>query len=592
MSTNTSSPKSSSKPAQTQKMNGADITIEALIREGVDTIFAYPGGASLELHQSLARRKDDIRTILPRHEQGGSFAAEGYARVTGKAGVCMATSGPGATNLMTAIADAFMDSTPLVCLTGQVYSKFIGKAAFQETDFFGMTLPVVKHSYLVLDVKELPKIVKEAFKIATTGRPGPVIIDIPKDIQQEVITPVWPTNEEVPYRESKLPIHASDSELQNVLNLIEKAKRPVIYFGGGVVSAEAHKELKEFAEKGGIPVASTLMGVGSFPETHELSLKWFGMHGSAYGNWAVHNSDLLLTFGARFDDRITGAVATFAPQAEIVHIDVDPSEHNKNKIVDHAIVSDIKHALGRMIELMRKGFKKPNLTAWRDQCDEWKKSHPFKYKESEHILPQHAIEVLYELTQGEAIITTGVGQHQMFAAQFYKFNHPRSLISSLGLGSMGYGYPSAIGAKVACPDREVIDIDGDGSFAMNIQELATAKIEKIAAKAMVLNNQHLGMVTQWEDRFYDSVRGNTILGDVNNIGSPENLDALYPDYVKIAEGFGLPGRRVHKKSELREAIQEMLDSEEAFVLDVITPYDEHVIPMIPAGGNVDQMIVE
>ncbi|MDQ8205318.1 biosynthetic-type acetolactate synthase large subunit [Pelagicoccus sp. SDUM812003] len=579
-------------PAATgQEMQGADIVIEGLIREGVDVIFAYPGGASLELHQALAKRKADIRTILPRHEQGGSFAAEGYARVTGKAGVCMATSGPGATNLMTAIADAFMDSTPLVCITGQVYSKYIGKAAFQETDFFGMTLPVVKHSYLVLDVNDLPKIIKEAFKIATTGRPGPVVIDIPKDIQQAKTTPKWLSDEEVPYRQDKLPAKAADRELENVLRLIEDAKRPVIYFGGGVVAAEAHKELTAFAEKTGIPVASTLMGVGSFPETHELSLKWFGMHGSAYGNWAVHQSDLLLTFGARFDDRITGDVTKFAPEAEIVHIDVDPSEHNKNKIVHHPIVSDIKHALGRMVELMDKGFKKPDLQAWQDQCAEWKRDYPFSYADSEYILPQHAVQVLFELTQGEAIITTGVGQHQMFAAQFYNFNHPRSLISSLGLGSMGYGYPAALGAKVASPDRHVIDIDGDGSFAMNVQELATAKIEKIAAKAMVLNNQHLGMVVQWEDRFYNSVRGNTILGDENNIGSPDNLEGLYPDYVKIAEGFGLPGRRVHLKSELRDAIQEMLDSEEAYVLDIITPYSEHVLPMIPAGKTVDQMIV-
>lgn len=592
MSANSELETASASKAAVQEMSGADIVVESLIREGVDVIFAYPGGASLEMHQSLAKRKNDIRTILPRHEQGGSFAAEGYARATGRAGVCMATSGPGATNLMTAIADAFMDSTPLVCITGQVYSKFIGKAAFQETDFFGMTLPVVKHSYLVLDVDDLPRIMKEAFKIATTGRPGPVVIDIPKDIQQLQTVPKWLTDEEVPYRESKLPEKADDRELENVLRLIEDAKHPVIYFGGGVVSGEAHKELTEFVERTGIPAASTLMGAGSFPETHELSLKWFGMHGSAYGNWAVHQSDLLLTLGARFDDRITGDVSKFAPQAEIVHIDVDPSEHNKNKIVHHPIVSDIKYALGRLIELMDKGgFKKPDLSSWHQQCAEWKRDYPFSYNESDHILPQHAVEVLCELTKGEAIVTTGVGQHQMFAAQFYNFNHPRSLISSLGLGSMGYGYPSALGAKVAFPDREVIDIDGDGSFAMNVQELATAKIENIAAKAMILNNQHLGMVVQWEDRFYNSVRGNTILGDEGNIGSPENLGGLYPDYVKIAEGFGLPGRRVHKKAELKDAIQEMLDSKEAFVLDIITPYDEHVLPMIPAGKTVDQMIV-
>ena len=333
------------------------------------------------------------------------------------------------------------------------------------------------------------------------------------------------------------------------------------------------------------------MGLGAFPETHELSTKWFGMHGSAYGNLAVHNCDLLLAFGVRFDDRITGNVSIFAPQAEIVHLDIDASEHNKNKIVHHPIVGEIKQALGRMVELSEQNdFKKPDISAWVNQVQSWKSEYLFQYEESPHILPQEAIRILYELTHGEAIITTGVGQHQMWAAQFYDFKYPRHHISSLGLGSMGYGYPSALGAKVACPDKQVVDIDGDGSFMMNVQELATAKIEKIAAKAMILNNQHLGMVMQWEDRFYDSVRGNTILGDENNIGSPENLGGLYPNYVQIANGFGLPARRVHKKEELRDAIQEMLDSDEAFLLDVITPYTEHVLPMIPAGMSVDQMI--
>ena len=574
----------------TAEINGADILVESLIREGVKDIFAYPGGASMEMHQSLAKAKGRIRTILPRHEQGGSFAAEGYARATGKPGVCMATSGPGATNLMTAIADAYMDSTPLICITGQVYSKFIGKAAFQETDFFGMTLPVVKHSYLVMDINDLAHTVKEAFKVATTGRPGPVIVDIPKDVQQNKIVPEWPV--EITLRDSKLPTFASDSQLKNILNLIEDAKKPMIYYGGGIVSAEAFKELAAFIEKTGIPCSSTLMGVGAFPETHELSTKWFGMHGSAYGNLAVHNCDLLLAFGVRFDDRITGNVSTFAPQAEIVHLDIDASEHNKNKIVHHPIVGEIKQALGRMVELSEQNyFKKPDISAWVNQVQSWKNKYPFQYEESPHILPQEAIRILYELTHGEAIITTGVGQHQMWAAQFYDFKYPRHHISSLGLGSMGYGYPSALGAKVACPDKQVVDIDGDGSFIMNVQELATAKIEKIAAKAMILNNQHIGMVMQWEDRFYDSVRGNTILGDENNIGSPENLGGLYPNYVQIANGFGLPARRVHKKEELRDAIQEMLDSDEAFLLDVITPYTEHVLPMIPAGTSVDQMII-
>jgi acetolactate synthase-1/2/3 large subunit len=558
----------------------------------VDVIFAYPGGASQELHQSLART-DKIRTILPRHEQGGSFAAEGYARATGKVGVCMATSGPGATNLVSAIADAFMDSIPLVAITGQVFSKYIGKMAFQETDFYGMTLPIVKHSYLVMNVHDLPRVFKEAFQLARSGRPGPVIIDLPKDVQQAKFQPVFPATVEFRNPYAMATQHASDEQLKQVLALIADAKRPVLYAGGGIISADAHTELKAFAEKTNVPVATTLMGVGAFPETHPLSMHWFGMHGSAYGNWAVDQSDLLLCFGARFDDRITGDTNKFATSAKIVHIDIDASEHNKNKRVLLPIVSDIKHALTRLNALATANkFTAPDNAAWHAQIATWKKDHPFSFEESKHIVPQEAIKTLYELTKGDAIITTGVGQHQMWAAQFYRFNEPRRYISSLGLGAMGFGYPAALGAKVACPDKQVIDIDGDGSFVMNVQELATAHIEKIAAKAMILNNQHLGMVVQWEDRFYGSVRGNTILGDETNVGSPDNLGGLYPDFVKIAEGFGVKGRRVHLRSELKAAIQEMLDHDGPFVLDVIVPYTEHVLPMIPAGKSVKEMLLK
>jgi acetolactate synthase-1/2/3 large subunit len=573
-------------------MKGSDAVVECLIREGVEVIFAYPGGASQELHQSLART-DKIRVILPRHEQGGSFAAEGYARVTGKVGVCMATSGPGATNLVSAIADAYMDSIPLVAITGQVKKEFIGKMAFQETDFFGMTLPVVKHSYLVMDVHEIPRIMKEAFQLARSGRPGPIVIDIPKDIQQAKFQPVYPAATEFrnPYIGQE---HRADDEiLRKILALVSQAKKPVIYAGGGIVSADAHLELRSFAQRTAIPVATTLMGVGIFPETDPLSMQWFGMHGAAYGNWAVDESDFLIVLGARFDDRITGATAKFAAHATIVHVDVDASEHNKNKRVALAVVSDVKYALGRLNELMAASkFSPPDTAPWKAQIATWKREHPFSYEPSRHIQPQEAVEALYELTKGDAIITTGVGQHQMWAAQFYRFNEPRRFISSLGLGAMGFGYPAALGAKVAMPEKQVIDIDGDGSFAMNIQELATAHIEKIAAKAMILNNQHLGMVVQWEDRFYGSVRGNTILGDESNVGSPDNPDALYPDFVKIAEGFGVRGRRVIRKDELRGAIQEMLDCDGPFVLDVIVPYTEHVLPMIPAGKTVKDMLLK
>jgi acetolactate synthase I/II/III large subunit len=573
-------------------MNGADVVVESLSREGVDVIFAYPGGASQELHQAFAR-SDKVRVILPRHEQGGSFAAEGYARATGKVGVCMATSGPGATNLISAIADAFMDSTPMVAITGQVFSKFIGKSAFQETDFFGMTLPIVKHSYLVLDAADLPRIIKEAFYLARTGRPGPVVIDIPKDVQQAKLTPVFPATVEFANPTLGALPKASDDELKRILDLIADAKKPVIYAGGGLISAEASADLKAFAEKTNIPVATTLMGIGAFPESHPLSMRWFGMHGAAYGNWAVDQSDLVLCLGARFDDRITGDVSKFAANATIVHVDIDASEHNKNKRVQLPVVSDIKYALVRLNELMAAAkFTAPENKPWITQVNAWKRDYPFAYEDHKHILAQEAIKVLFELTKGDAIIATGVGQHQMWAAQFYQFDEPRRYISSLGLGAMGYGYPAAMGAKVACPDKQVIDIDGDGSFLMNIQELATCAVEKIAAKAMILNNQHLGMVVQWEDRFYGSVRGNTILGHHDNIGSPDNPGGLYPDFVKIAEGFGVKGRRVIRKEDLKDAIQEMLDHDGPYVLDVIVPYTEHVLPMIPAGKTVKEMILK
>lgn len=572
------------------EMKGADVVVAALEREGVDVIFAYPGGASMELHQSLVKSKK-IRTVLPRQEQGGGFMAHGYARATGKAGVCMATSGPGATNLVTCIADAFMDSIPLVAITGQVYQEFIGKSAFQETDVFGMTLPIVKHSYLVLTAEDLPTVIKEAFYLATTGRPGPVLIDIPKDVQQKVFAPRFPTS--VRFSGFEKPAEASDEQLEMVLEMISEAKRPVLYTGGGIISSGCTDAVREFAAKTGLPVASTLMGIGCMDPDHEQSLYWFGMHGTVAGNWAVCDSDLLICAGARFDDRITGKVEKFAPDAKIVHFDLDRSEHNKNKPSHFPVHSEIGYALRRMNEIIdRDGFTKPDLSEWYQTLAQWKKDYPFTFKESPHILAQEAIQVLYEESKGEAIVTTGVGQHQMWAAQFYRFKEPRTYLSSLGLGTMGFGYPAAVGAKIAFPDKEVIDIDGDGSFVMNIQELATAKIEKINAKCLLLNNQHLGMVVQWEDRFYEGCRGQTILGDPNNIGGPDNTDALYPDFVKIAEGFGVKARRVIRKEELREAIREMLDHDGPYVLDVIVPYSEHVLPMIPQGKSAKEILVD
>ncbi|MGF1531683.1 MAG: biosynthetic-type acetolactate synthase large subunit [Puniceicoccaceae bacterium] len=570
-------------------MKGADVVVECLVREGVEVVFAYPGGASMELHQALVRAKDHIRTVLPRHEQGGGFMAQGYARATGKPGVCMATSGPGATNLITCIADAYMDSIPLIAITGQVYQTLIGKSAFQETDVLGMTMPIVKHSYLVLDADELPTIMREAFHIATSGRPGPVVIDIPKDVQQKIFSARFPTSLYLPgYPE---PPKASDEELIEVLNLIERANRPILYTGGGVLSSNSSAALREFADLTGIPVASTLMGLGAIDPDHPQSLYWFGMHGTVAGNWAVCESDLLLCCGARFDDRITGKVELFAPDATIVHFDLDRSEHHKNKRAHFPIHSELGYALNRLVALVKeRTFRRPNISDWMERLNQWKVDHPFTYNESPHILGQEAIKILYEESKGDAIITTGVGQHQMWAAQFYRFKEPRTYLSSLGLGTMGFGYPAAIGAKVAFPDKEVIDIDGDGSFIMNIQELATAKIESINAKAFILNNQHLGMVVQWEDRFYEGCRGQTILGDPENIGGPENLSAIYPDYVKIAEGFGVKARRVWRREDLRPAIREMLDHDGPYLLDIIIPYTEHVLPMIPQGKSAKDII--
>jgi len=602
------------------EMFGRDIFVRALERAGVEVIFAYPGGASMELHQSLTQ--SSIRTILPRHEQGGSFAAEGYARATGKAGVCMGTSGPGATNLVTAIADAFMDSCPLVAITGQVPQAMIGRGAFQETDMIGVTMPIVKHSYLVTDIHDIPRIVAEAFYIAESGRPGPVVIDFPKNVQQQKARPVWPTMEDIKkgLRGYDAGPRAQDADLSRILEWIEGAKRPVLYVGGGIITSGAAGELLKFAQACNIPVTTTLMGIGAFPEEHPLSLRWLGMHGAAFANWAVNGeyqqrkspseplvklkdgADLLLAFGVRFDDRVTGAFSEFAKEATIVHLDIDRSEHNKNKRAHLAVHGDVLDALARLNQkLGERGGIQATFEPWHAQVAEWKAKAPFQYTtkaqiiDSDHIkpfvkegeefiLPQMVIEELHRLTQGNAIITTGVGQHQMWAGQWYKYKNPRQFITSAGLGSMGYGFPAALGAKVACPDKQVVDIDGDGSFLMNIQELATATVEKIAAKAVILNNQHLGMVVQWEDNFYGGNRGRTYLGN------PAQRSGIYPDYVKVCNSFNVPCERVVYRKDLRAALERMLASETAYVLDVITPYTEHVLPFIPAGRTVADMI--
>jgi acetolactate synthase I/II/III large subunit len=580
----------SSAPDRGEVMNGAEILVSCLEREGARVVFAYPGGASMPIHQALTKSKK-IRVVLPRHEQGGAFAAEGYARATGRAGVCMATSGPGATNLVTGIADAFMDSVPLVAITGQVNQSMIGRGAFQETDVFGMTLPMVKHSYLVWDINDIPRIVKEAFFIATTGRPGPVLIDIPKNIQMARTQPIYPRSVQL---RGYNPIRkAEDVAIHELIGLIEEAKKPLIYCGGGVITGNASKELAEFAERTQVPVTTTLMGIGGFPEDHPLSLKWLGMHGTVYANNAANEADLLLAIGVRFDDRVTGKVEKFCEHGTIVHIDIDNSELNKNKLVKLPILSDLKYVLDRANRILEKmghrrfsdGYKR--FPQWYQQIDRWKAEHPLRFKDTEDVIqPQYVVKCLFELTKGEAIITTGVGQHQMWAGQYYNFHSPRTFITSAGLGAMGFGYPAAMGAKIAHPEKEVIDIDGDGSFLMNIQELATAHIEGIAVKAIILNNQHLGMVVQWEDRFHGGNRGHTFLGD------PKDLKRIYPDYVDMCKGFGVPCERIQDKKDVEGAIKRMLDSKETYVLDIMTPYTEHVLPMIPSGMTYKDIITE
>ena len=582
-----------------KKMNGAEALVQSLVREGVDVVFAYPGGASMPMHQALSH-EPSIRTILPRHEQGGAFAAEGYGRVTGKVGVCMSTSGPGATNMITPIADAFLDSIPMVAITAQVGSGLIGSSAFQETDVFGMTAPIVKHSYLVTKLEDIPRIIKEAFYIARTGRPGPVVIDIPKNFQEGVFEPDFDAPMDLPGYQPELPVPAE--KLDAVLPILMAAKRPAIYAGGGVVISEASEQLLELAERLQIPVATTLMGIGAMPEDHPLSVRWLGMHGAVYANNTVNEADVVLAIGARFDDRVTGAVKTFCEHARIIHIDYDAAELNKNKKVELAIRADAGAALAYLNSKLseagveRRAYAMENRPEWFGIIEQWKKDYPLCYEQREHeIAPQAVIEELYRQMNGrEAVICTGVGQHQMFAAQFYRFNQPRRLSTSGGLGSMGYGLPAAMGAHVAYPELPVINIDGDGSFLMNVQELATISTEHMPIKTIILDNQHLGMVVQWEDLKYDSHRANTFLADASVKYDPTHHtpEVLYPNYPVLCAGFGIKCERVVEPSELAPAIERMLASEEAYVLDVMVPHDVHVLPMIPGGMGYRDVVLE
>jgi acetolactate synthase-1/2/3 large subunit len=575
--------------ATAEIQSGADILVQCLLNHGVDVVFAYPGGASMPIHQALTRVRSRLRTILPRHEQGGGFAAEGYARSSGRVGVCVATSGPGATNLVTCLADAKLDSVPLVAITGQVGTPVIGTDAFQETPIIEVCRAITKHHYLVTRTEDICRTVKEAFHIVATGRPGPVIIDLPKDVQNREIVPAYDPPMNLPgYRPFR---RATASELQAVLDAIRHSKRPVIYAGGGIITSGAVPHVRAFAERTGIPVALTLMGLGGFPSKHYLCLQMLGMHGTVYANYAINEADLLLALGVRFDDRVTGKVTEFAKHGKIVHIDIDPSEINKNKVAHLPIHADVCLALQDLLQMLDAGayddLRQARNGDWLRRIEEWRETEPLRYADRDDaILPQYAIERLWNMVRDrldETIITTGVGQHQMWAAQYYHFDAPRRWITSGGLGAMGFGLPAALGAQVAHPTKTVVDIDGDGSFLMNVQELACAFCEKLPVKILLLNNQHLGMVVQWEDRFFEGNRAHTYLG----AGHEEEP---YPDFVSIARGFGCGARRITEKNEVDAAIAEMLDSSGAYLLDVVVPYQEHVLPMIPGGMTVRDII--
>ncbi len=575
-------------------LSGADAVVESLVRHGVEVVFAYPGGASMPLHQALTRYADRIRTILPRHEQGGGFAAQGYARTTGKPGVCMATSGPGALNLVTAIADAKLDSIPLVALTGQVATSVIGTDAFQETPIVEVCRGITKHHYLVTAAEDIPRVMKEAFHIATTGRPGPVLVDLPKDIQVAQIAANFDVPMNLPGYHPEPP-RARPEQIAQVAAAIRRAKRPVIYAGGGVIAGEASANLRKLVEKTGIPVTMTLMGLGALSGDDPLSLDMLGMHGSVYANYAVDEADLLIAIGVRFDDRVTGKVSEFASRGFIVHIDLDASEINKNKLVHVPIVADVNDALEQLNEVVQP--PEDGLKDWHAQIATWKKEDPFAYDTSyPGILAQEAIAEFSRLTaERETVVAVGVGQHQMWAAQFYTFREPRTWLSSSGLGTMGFGLPAAMGAKVARPDAIVVDIDGDGSILMNIQELATCVCENIPIKVLLLNNQHLGMVVQWEDRFFKGNRAHTYLGPVQNpeaCGQGDGIspESRYPDFVAIAKGFGWQAESIVAKADLEPALARLIDAPGPALLDVQVPYQSHVLPMIPSGMTVRELI--
>jgi acetolactate synthase I/II/III large subunit len=563
------------------KMNGARIMLECLKKEGVDTIFGYPGGTVINIYDELFSFKE-IRHILPRHEQAGTHAADGYARATGRVGVCLATSGPGATNTVTGIATAYMDSIPMVIITGQVPTPLIGNDAFQEVDIIGITRPCTKHSFLVRDVKDLALIMKKAFYIARTGRPGPVLVDLPKDVQIAQTEFVYPETVEI--RSYKPTLGGHPRQVEKAMAMMLDARRPVMYVGGGAVLGNASDELTSLARTLTMPVTTTLMGLGSFPENDPHALGMLGMHGAYCANMAMTNADLIIAIGARFDDRVTGKLATFAPHAKIIHVDVDPTSIKKNVRVDLPIVGDVKDVLTKMIKLAdalkdKVAEFKTALTPWHDDIAGWKEKHPIGYKNSTTIIkPQFVIQKLRELSDADAIISTDVGQHQMWTAQFFQFNKPRTLLTSGGLGTMGYGLPAAMGAQAAFPGRQVITICGDGGVQMNIQELATLVQNKLPVKIVILNNNFLGMVRQWQELFFDKRYSSTCM-------------ELPIDFVKLADAYGAKGFSTAKPSDVEKIIKQGFKEKGPVIMEFKIAREEKVLPMVPAGAALNEMVL-
>ncbi len=561
------------------KLTGAQIMIKALELEGVDYVFGLPGGAILPTFDAIYDSKQ-LKFVLVRHEQGATHMADGYARATGRPGVCLVTSGPGATNTVTGLATAYMDSVPIVCITGQVATHAIGSDAFQEADVCGITRPVTKHNYLVKDVKDIARIVREAFYIASTGRPGPVLIDFPVDVSRAQTEFEWPETVTMrSYHPQPIEYNAAvqKEQIKKAAEAINSAKRPVLYVGGGAVVSGADKEIVEFVDKTGIPITTTVLGLGIFPETHPSSLRMLGMHGTHYANYSVQNSDVLIAVGARFDDRVTGKIDKFAPHAKIVHLDIDPASIAKVVKVDFPVVGDIKPLMKELNKLVKD--VRPQMKEWLAQIEAWKKKHPMKYDQSDNVIRQeYVIDKVGELTNHNAVVTTGVGQHQMWAAQWYGFAHPRGMITSGGLGTMGFGFPSAIGAALGRPNDTIVCFDGDGSFQMTMCELVTAAHYKVPVKLFLMDNSHHGMVRQWQELFYNKRFSASILGPSN------------PDFAKMAEAAHVKAIRVTEKKQVVPAIKEALAYNGPVMVHIIVAKSDNVYPMVPAGHALDQVM--